>query len=41
MPSSTPVRDVMSAKVVTLRPDQTVEQAADVGRSSGCSATRT
>ncbi|MGQ0802551.1 MAG: CBS domain-containing protein [Actinomycetota bacterium] len=30
MPSSTPVRDVMSTKVVTLRPDQTVEEAADV-----------
>ncbi len=30
MPTTTPVRDVMSAKVVTLRPDQTVEEAADV-----------
>lgn len=30
MPSSTPVRDVMTTKVVTLTPDQTFEQAADV-----------
>jgi CBS domain-containing protein len=30
MPSSTPVRDVMSTRVVTLRPEQTVEEAADV-----------
>jgi CBS domain-containing protein len=30
MPTSTTVRDVMSTKVVTLRPDQTVEEAADV-----------
>jgi CBS domain-containing protein len=30
MPTATPVRDVMSTKVVTLRPDQTVEEAADV-----------
>lgn len=30
MPSSTTVRDVMSTEVVTLRPDQTVEEAADV-----------
>jgi CBS domain-containing protein len=29
MPSSTPVREVMTAKVVTLRPDQTFEEAAD------------
>lgn len=29
MPSTTPVRDVMTAKVVTLRPDQTFEAAAD------------
>ena len=30
MPTTTPVRDVMSTKVVTLRPDQSVEEAADV-----------
>jgi CBS domain-containing protein len=30
MPSSTAVRDVMTTKVVTLTPDQTFEQAADV-----------
>jgi CBS domain-containing protein len=30
MPSTTPVSDVMSKKVVTLRPDQTFEEAADV-----------
>jgi CBS domain-containing protein len=30
MPSSTPVREVMSTRVVTLRPEQTVEEAADV-----------
>ena len=30
MPSTTPVRDVMTTKVVTLRPDQTFEEAADV-----------
>lgn len=30
MPSTTPVRDVMTGKVVTLRPDQTFEEAADV-----------
>jgi CBS domain-containing protein len=30
MPTTTPVRDVMSSKVVTLRPDQSVEEAADV-----------
>jgi CBS domain-containing protein len=29
MPSSTPVRDVMSTGVITLRPDQTFEEAAD------------
>ncbi|MSO79312.1 MAG: CBS domain-containing protein [Acidimicrobiia bacterium] len=29
MPSTTPVRDVMTSKVVTLRPDQTFEEAAD------------
>ena len=29
MPSTTPVREVMSTNVVTLRPDQTVEEAAD------------
>ena len=30
MPSGTPVRDVMSTKVVTLRPDQSVADAADL-----------
>jgi len=30
MPSSTAVRDVMTTKVVTLTPDQTFEQAADM-----------
>jgi CBS domain-containing protein len=30
MPSATPVREVMSTKVVTLRPDQSFEEAADV-----------
>lgn len=30
MPSSTPVRTVMTTDVVTLRPDQKVEEAADV-----------
>lgn len=29
MPSSTPVREVMTTEVVTLAPDQTFEQAAD------------
>ena len=37
MPDSTPVSDVMSTDVVTLRPEQTVQEAADVlaGRSIG------
>lgn len=37
MPDSTTVSSVMSTGVVTLRPDQTVEEAADVlaGRSIG------
>ena len=30
MPSTTPVRDVMTTKVVTMTPDQTFETAADV-----------
>ena len=30
MPASTPVRDVMSSNVVTLRPDQSVAEAADL-----------
>ena len=29
MPAETPVKDVMSTQVVTLRPDQTFEEAAD------------
>jgi CBS domain-containing protein len=29
MPSATPVRDVMTTKVITLRPDQSFEDAAD------------
>src|SRR5215216_2060650 len=37
MPDSTPVSSVMSTDVVTLRPDQTVQEAADVlaGRAIG------
>jgi CBS domain-containing protein len=37
MPDSTPVSEVMSTDVVTLRPEQTVQEAADVlaGRSIG------
>ena len=30
MPDTTPVREVMTRHVVTLRPDQSVEEAADV-----------
>ncbi len=30
MPTSTPIRDVMTTTVITLRPDQTFEEAADV-----------
>src|SRR6185369_12298679 len=30
MPSTTPVSDVMTKKVITMTPDQTFEQAADV-----------
>ncbi|SRR6266511_2196909 len=30
MPDTTPVREVMTGDVVTLRPDQTVQEAADV-----------
>jgi CBS domain-containing protein len=30
MPDTTPVREVMTRDVVTLRPDQSVEEAADV-----------
>jgi CBS domain-containing protein len=30
MPSATPVREVMTTKVITLAPDQPFEQAADV-----------
>src|SRR6266508_2221931 len=30
MPDTTPVRAVMTGDVVTLRPDQTVQEAADV-----------
>jgi CBS domain-containing protein len=30
MPDTTPVREVMTREVVTLRPDQSVEEAADV-----------
>jgi len=37
MPTETPVRDVMTTKVITLRPDQSFEEAADIlaGRSIG------
>jgi CBS domain-containing protein len=38
MPSTTPVRDVMSTDVVTLRPGQTVEEAADVLAREGIGA---
>lgn len=30
MPSATPVKEVMSTQVITLRPDQSFEEAADV-----------
>jgi CBS domain-containing protein len=30
MPSTTPVRDVMTKQVITMTPDQTFEEAADV-----------
>jgi CBS domain-containing protein len=30
MPSTTPVREVMTSKVITLRPDQSFSEAADV-----------
>jgi CBS domain-containing protein len=37
MPDATPVREVMTDDVVTLRPDQTVQEAADVlaGKQTG------
>lgn len=38
MPASTPVSDVMSRDVITLRPDQSVEEAADVLASHGIGA---
>jgi CBS domain-containing protein len=38
MPRTTPVRDVMSTDVVTLRPEQTVEEAADVLARKGIGA---
>lgn len=38
MPASTPVSDVMSRDVITLRPDQGVEEAADVLASHGIGA---
>jgi CBS domain-containing protein len=30
MPTETPVKDVMSTQVITLRPEQTFEEAADI-----------
>jgi CBS domain-containing protein len=30
MPSTTPAREVMTTEVITLRPDQTFEEAADI-----------
>ena len=30
MPSATPVKEVMSTQVITLRPEQTFEEAADI-----------
>src|SRR5713226_9699228 len=38
MPASTPVRDVMTTNVVTLRPDQTFEEAADLLAEKGIGA---
>jgi CBS domain-containing protein len=38
MPTSTPVRDVMTTKVVTLRPDQAFEVAADTLAQHGIGA---
>lgn len=38
MPSTTPVRAVMTAEVVTLRPDASIEEAADVLATHGIGA---
>jgi predicted transcriptional regulator len=38
MSSATPVRDVMTTKVVTLRPDQSFEEAADLLAAKGIGA---
>ncbi|HSO94509.1 MAG TPA: CBS domain-containing protein [Acidimicrobiia bacterium] len=38
MPTSTPVRDVMTKKVVTIAPDQTFEAAADLLAANGIGA---
>jgi predicted transcriptional regulator len=38
MPDTTPLREVMTREVVTLRPDQTVEEAADVLAGKGIGA---
>jgi len=38
MPTTTPVRDVMTTEVVTLRPDQTFEVAADLLAEHGFGA---
>jgi CBS domain-containing protein len=38
MPASTPVRDVMTKKVVTLTPDQSFEAAADLLAEKGIGA---
>ncbi len=38
MPAATPVRDVMTTDVVTLRPDQTFEEAADLLAKKGIGA---
>jgi CBS domain-containing protein len=38
MPASTPVRDVMTTNVITLRPDQSFEAAADLLAEQGIGA---
>lgn len=38
MPSTTPVRDVMTTPVVTLRPDQSFQEAADLLADRGIGA---
>lgn len=38
MPTNTPIRDVMTEKVVTLRPDQSFQEAADLLADRGIGA---